>query len=160
MTPVRGNSVSPGPVTRVVRTRRRKGAPDDLQSATASAAEKKKPYYDDRDRAALRLMTKLRVDWTQQEDSFLLLCRVASAFLCRNSGAGGGGGRQHMVSHTAIRDLLHQHFPESANKTSRACQRRINYMLKNQTTADNVALYLAEVQQDEKVRGEREREQK
>ena len=104
----------------------------------------RKPYYDEKDRAALRLMRKLRVDWTPQEDSFLLLCRVAGAYLCKH-------GRQQMVSHTAVRDLLHSRFPESANKTSRACQRRINYMLKNQTTVDNVALYLAEVQQDEKV---------
>ena len=51
-----------------------------------------------------------------------------------------------------MRDLLHSHFPESHNKTSRACQRRLNYMLKNKTTLDNVSLFLAEVQQDQQVR--------
>ena len=36
----------------------------------------------------------------------------------------------------------------SRNKTSRACQRRINYMIKNPTTLSNVNLFLAEVKQD------------
>ena len=52
-----------------------------------------------------------------------------------------------MVPYTAVRDLLHEYFPESENKTSRACQRRLNYMLKNQSTADNVALFLEDVKQ-------------
>ena len=52
-----------------------------------------------------------------------------------------------MVQYTSVRDLLHTYFPESSNKTSRACQRRLNYMMKNGTTADNVALFLADVQQ-------------
>ena len=50
----------------------------------------KKPYYDEKDQAALRLMRKLRVDWSTQEDSFLLLCKVAGSFLCANT-------RQQMV---------------------------------------------------------------
>ena len=37
----------------------------------------RKPYYDERDKAALRLMRKLRVDWSAGEDSFLLLCKVS-----------------------------------------------------------------------------------
>ena len=105
------------------------------------AAAERKPYYDEKDKAALRLMRKLRVDWSAGEDSFLLLCKVAGSYLCRNS-------RYQMVPYTAVRDLLHDHFPESENKTSRACQRRLNYMLKNQSTADNVALFLEDVKQD------------
>ena len=70
--------------------------------------------------------------------------KVAGSYLCCNS-------RNQMVQYTAVRDLLHEHFPESGNKTSRACQRRLNYMMKNQTTADNVALFLADVMQDEEV---------
>ena len=106
--------------------------------------EPKKPYYDDIDKAALRLMRKLRVDWTSKEDSFLLLCKVAGAFLCQNQ-------RSPMVQYTWVRDLLHKQFEESANKTSRACQRRLNYMLKNETTTENVGLFLAEVKQDEDI---------
>ena len=101
----------------------------------------RKPYYDEKDKAALRLMRKLRVDWSSGEDSFLLLCKVAGSYLCRNA-------RYQMVPYTSVRDLLHEHFPESQNKTSRACQRRLNYMLKNQSTADNVALFLEDVKQD------------
>ncbi len=104
----------------------------------------RRPYYDEKDREALKLMRKLRVDWTAQEDSFLLLCKVAGAYLCKHS-------RMQMVNYTLVRDLLHDRMPQSHNKTSRACQRRINYMIKNQTTMDNVLLYLAEIQQDEKV---------
>jgi len=104
-------------------------------------ATERKPYYDEKDKAALRLMRKLRVDWSAGEDSFLLLCKVAGSFLCSNS-------RNQMVQYTAVRDLLHEQFPESQNKTSRACQRRLNYMLKNQSTADNVALFLEDVKQD------------
>ena len=100
----------------------------------------RKPYYDEKDKAALRLMRKLRVDWSSGEDSFLLLCKVAGSYLCRNA-------RYQMVPYTAVRDLLHEHFPESQNKTSRACQRRLNYMLKNQSTSDNVALFLEDVKQ-------------
>jgi len=31
-----------------------------------------------------QLMRKLRVDWTKEEDSFLLLCKVAGSYLCQN----------------------------------------------------------------------------
>ena len=48
-----------------------------------------------------------------------------------------------------VRDVLHDKLPHvSRNKTSRACQRRINYMIKNPTTLSNVNLFLAEVKQD------------
>ena len=104
----------------------------------------RKPYYDEKDKAALRLMRKLRVDWSGGEDSFLLLCKVAGSYLCMTA-------RYQMVPYTAVRDLLHEHFPESKNKTSRACQRRLNYMLKNQSTADNVALFLEDVKQDQNI---------
>ena len=104
----------------------------------------RKPYYDEKDKEALKLMRKLRVDWSDQEDSFLLICKVAGAYLCQN-------GRTGMVNYTAVRDILHKHFSESQNKTSRACQRRLNYMLKNGTTADNVRLFLADVQRDSTV---------
>ena len=73
--------------------------------------------------------------------------KVAGAYLCQNSRTG-------MVNYTAVRDILHKHFSESQNKTSRACQRRLNYMLKNDTTADNVRLFLADVQRDATVRKE------
>jgi hypothetical protein len=39
----------------------------------------------------------------------------------------------------------------SQNKTSRACQRRILYMMKNPATAHSVALHLEDVRQDPNV---------
>jgi hypothetical protein len=36
----------------------------------------------------------------------------------------------------------------SHNKTSRACQRRISYMMKNPASAHSVALHLEDVRQD------------
>ncbi|XP_050686374.1 general transcription factor 3C polypeptide 1-like isoform X2 [Eriocheir sinensis] len=104
----------------------------------------KKPYYDEEDRAALRRMNKLRVDWSSAEDSFLLLCKVASCFLFPNV-------RSQMITFSLVRDLLHERFPEARNKTSRACQRRINYIMKNATTEDNVSIFLEEVRQDASI---------
>ncbi len=133
--------------------------------AQSRRKQERKPYYDDKDKEALKLMRKLRVDWSDQEDSFLLICKVqliyekhfvlaalrnslllqvAGAYLCRNM-------RPQMVQFTLVRDLLHAHFPESHNKTSRACQRRLHYMMKNKTTADNVTLFLADIERDQAV---------
>ena len=139
----------------MVQTRRKRKAASDAANtpkkssansaaASATTVNQRKPFYDERDRAALRLMRKLRVDWSTQEDSFLLLCKVAGAYLCQNS-------RNQMVQYTAVRDLLHRNFTSSHNKTSRACQRRLNYVLKNVTTVDNVTLFLADLRQDEAV---------
>ena len=41
----------------------------------------KKPYYDEIDKEALKLMVGQRVDWTPEEDSLLLLSKVAGAYL-------------------------------------------------------------------------------
>lgn len=122
----------------------RPGAAVAAATTPRGGPNERKPFYDDKDKEALSLMRKLRVDWKDHEDSFLLLCKVAGLYLCLNT-------KSRMVTYTAVRDLLHLRFPESSNKTSRACQRRLNYMMKNATTADNVTLFLAEVQQDRKV---------
>ena len=45
----------------------------------------RKPYYDEKDKVALGLMRKLRVDWSSEEDRFLLLCRAAGTYLCQNT---------------------------------------------------------------------------
>lgn len=45
-------------------------------------AKNQKPrYHDEVDRRALQRMTRLRVTWTVQEDSLLMLCRIASNIL-------------------------------------------------------------------------------
>ena len=88
-------------------------------------------------------MRKLQVDWSAGEDSFLLLSKVVGSYLCRNSW-------HMMVQYTAVRDLLHQHFPESKNETSKACKRTF-YMLKNKSTVDKVPCCLEDVRLDPKL---------
>lgn len=90
----------------------------------------RQPCYDDIDKEALSLMKKLRVDWRPDEDNFLLLCKVGLLYLCPNS-------RKQSITSNTIRDILHWHL-KSFDKTSRACQRRIIYMMKNEAIAKNV----------------------
>uniref|UniRef100_A0A6A7FY16 General transcription factor 3C polypeptide 1-like n=1 Tax=Hirondellea gigas TaxID=1518452 RepID=A0A6A7FY16_9CRUS len=102
----------------------------------------RKPYYDDEDKAALRKMDKLRVIWSASEDSLLLLCKVAACYLLPPS------PRPRMMPFSLVRNILHRRFPESQNKTGRACQRRITYIMKNTTTAESVSIFIEAVRQD------------
>ncbi|XP_069672695.1 general transcription factor 3C polypeptide 1 [Periplaneta americana] len=103
-----------------------------------------RPYYDEVDMEALKLMSKLRVEWSITEDNLLLLCKVAVMYLCPFP-------RKQIINFQTIRDVLHKICPSSHNKTSRACQRRILYMMKNKSTAHSVALHLEEVRQDPEI---------
>lgn len=102
--------------------------------------KRKKAHYDDIDREALKQMDKLRVDWSPNEDTVLLLCRIALRYLY------GEVLNSNMIVNSAVfRDILHWTNPESSNKTSRACQRRINYMVKQKPgVAANVKLCVEE----------------
>ncbi|CAG2055942.1 unnamed protein product, partial [Timema podura] len=110
-----------------------------------SHLNKRRPYYDDVDQSALKRMSKLRVDWSVPEDHLLLICKTAAMYLCPNP-------RKQLITFHMIRDIMHRRNPNCKNKTSRACQRRILYMMKSSSTAHNVALYLEEVTQDPDVR--------
>ncbi|XP_066992630.2 general transcription factor 3C polypeptide 1 [Anabrus simplex] len=107
-------------------------------------ATRHRPYYDEIDMHALKLMSKLRVEWSTEEDNLLLLCKVASMYLCPNP-------RQQIIGFHVVRDILHEAIPTSSNKTSRACQRRILYVMKNNATASNIAMHLEEVKQDSAI---------
>ncbi|KAI0233752.1 General transcription factor 3C polypeptide 1 [Lamellibrachia satsuma] len=98
--------------------------------------------YDDVDQQALHRMTKERVDWSTQEDSMLLLCKVALLFLSSE--------RRHgmLVNWCVIRDILHKHCRSARDKTSKACQRRVMYVMKNPQTKLNVDVYVGEALQD------------
>lgn len=85
-----------------------------------------KNIIDDVDRAALKLMSSTRVEWSTPEDNFLLLCRLAQMYLTTTA--------NRTVPSTVIRDLLHWHC-KSLNKTSRACARRIVYIMKQLTNS-------------------------
>ncbi|XP_071452736.1 general transcription factor 3C polypeptide 1 isoform X2 [Hetaerina americana] len=103
-----------------------------------------RPYYDEEDRKALAKMSKLRVDWTEMEDSLLLTCKVAGLYFFPNP-------RYLSISFQAIRDVLHSTIKDSINKTSRACQRRILYVMRNPATAHSVSLSLLDLKHDQSI---------
>ena len=97
--------------------------------------------YDEVDYRALQRMDKLRVDWEPHEDNILLMCKVAMMYLFPNP-------RKQFVSFIAVRDALRSYSPSSQNKTSRACQRRLLYMLKQPQTISSVLLGIEEIKQN------------
>ncbi|KAI1896177.1 hypothetical protein AGOR_G00092120 [Albula goreensis] len=100
-------------------------------------------FHDEADQIALKRMTRQRVSWTLQEDSLLMLCRVASHFLNRK--------RKPFVPWQVVRDLLHAQFEESLDKTSQSVGRRARYIMKNPQTYLNFKICLAEVYQDKSI---------
>ncbi|XP_043286772.1 general transcription factor 3C polypeptide 1 [Venturia canescens] len=97
--------------------------------------------YDEIDNSALQRMEKLRVDWDNREDNILLVCKVAMMYLCPKP-------RKQMIGFTSVRDVLRSYSSTSYNKTSRACQRRLLYMLKKPETHHSVTLGVEELKQD------------
>lgn len=134
-------------VAKPVEQKKRSSRKTQIRKVPFPKASKRKPYYDEADLEALTLMSKLRVEWTAPEDNILLLCKVASTYLSPPS-------RNQVISMTTWRDLLHRLIDGSKNKTSRACQRRILYMMKNPSTARSVSLCLEEIKQDTKINKE------
>ncbi|NXF91920.1 TF3C1 factor, partial [Eubucco bourcierii] len=98
-------------------------------------------YHDEADQSALQRMTRLRVTWTVQEDSLLMLCRIASHVL--NAKVKGP-----FVPWQVVRDILHTSFEESLDKTSHSVGRRARYIIRNPQTYLNYKVCLAEVYQD------------
>ncbi|XP_021003062.1 general transcription factor 3C polypeptide 1 [Parasteatoda tepidariorum] len=117
-----------------------------IRTINKRTTRKRLPYYDEVDKEAMKKMKKSRCEWCAQEDSFLLLCKVASLFLDPLY------SKNLVVPYTVVRDLLYEHLPEiSEAKSSRACQRRVRYMMLNPATVSNVAVYLGEANQDEEL---------
>ncbi|XP_053132773.1 general transcription factor 3C polypeptide 1 isoform X3 [Hemicordylus capensis] len=102
---------------------------------------KRPRYHDEADQSALQRMTRLRVMWTVQEDSLLMLCRIASNVL--NAKVKGP-----FVPWQVVRDIMHASFEESLDKTSHSVGRRARYIVKNPQTYLNYKVCLAEVYQD------------
>lgn len=101
------------------------------------------PFYDDVDRLALEQMNKLRVEWTTAEDNILLLCRIGFTYFYTKK-------LNIIVTFQTVRDII-QWKLKSSNKTSRACQRRINFMMKNNVTHKNVHLCLEEARTNDMI---------
>ncbi|XP_058013284.1 general transcription factor 3C polypeptide 1 isoform X3 [Ahaetulla prasina] len=121
----------------VKKTKKRKRKRDE----NPEAKNPKPRYHDEVDRRALQRMTRLRVMWTVQEDSLLMLCRIASNIL--NAKVKGP-----FVPWQVVRDIMHGSFEESLDKTSHSVGRRARYIVKNPQTYLNYKVCLAEVYQD------------
>ncbi|XP_055584822.1 general transcription factor 3C polypeptide 1 [Uranotaenia lowii] len=115
--------------------------------APRAAQTRIRSLYDETDKKALRLMKKLRVDWNRNEDTILLTCRIAVKYLF------GEVNKCCLVINSVLfRDILHWSDPCSMNKTSRACQRRINYMMKHKPhLADLVKMCVEEARINTKI---------
>ncbi|XP_006270583.1 general transcription factor 3C polypeptide 1 isoform X3 [Alligator mississippiensis] len=108
---------------------------------TSVEKSKRLRYHDEADQSALQRMTRLRVTWTVQEDSLLMLCRIASNVL--NAKVKGP-----FVPWQVVRDIMHASFEDSLDKTSHSVGRRARYIVKNPQTYLNYKVCLAEVYQD------------
>ncbi|KAK3581289.1 hypothetical protein CHS0354_033022 [Potamilus streckersoni] len=109
--------------------------------------KRKKPFEkgDEKDRLLYSGRHQHRVAWTAQEDSLLLVCRIASYLMDRKR-------RQMVVPYTVIRDILHTNFPGIAkNKTSQACNRRLVFVQKNSQTQQNISLFLETALRDQSI---------
>ncbi|NXD78060.1 TF3C1 factor, partial [Halcyon senegalensis] len=117
------------------KTKKRKKEEDSVEKS------KRLRYHDEADQSALQRMTRLRVTWTVQEDSLLMLCRIASHVL--NAKVKGP-----FVPWQVVRDIMHASFEESLDKTSHSVGRRARYIVRNPQTYLNYKVCLAEVYQD------------
>lgn len=108
---------------------------------TVKELKKKSELYDDIDKEALKLMKTLRVAWSDIEDKTLSLAKVAMKFAFPNDNQCA-----HYINFGLIRDILHFRTEKSLNKTSRACQRRLMYLMKNHKGfREQTNLYLEEL---------------
>ncbi|XP_027539298.1 general transcription factor 3C polypeptide 1 isoform X3 [Neopelma chrysocephalum] len=119
----------------IKKTKKRKKEEDSAEKS------KRLRYHDEADQSALLRMTRLRVTWTVQEDSLLMLCRIASHVL--NTKVKGP-----FVPWQVVRDVMHSSFEESLDKTSHSVGRRSRYIVRNPQTYLNYKVCLAEVYQD------------
>uniref|UniRef100_A0A8C0BCT1 General transcription factor IIIC subunit 1 n=1 Tax=Buteo japonicus TaxID=224669 RepID=A0A8C0BCT1_9AVES len=117
------------------KTKKKKKEDDSVEKS------KRLRYHDEADQSALQRMTRLRVTWTVQEDSLLMLCRIASHVL--NAKVKGP-----FVPWQVVRDIMHASFEESLDKTSHSVGRRARYIVRNPQTYLNYKVCLAEVYQD------------
>jgi hypothetical protein len=114
-------------------------APDD--SLVANVPRKRKKALDDKDKYALSIMTRRRCIWSPQEDTFLLLCRVATLLL--------GQETPMFINTRVVRDQIHSVIPHSQDKTTFAIRRRILYMMKEHRTLQNVLDWVSEFRLDD-----------
>lgn len=92
------------------------------------------------DLEALRRMKTMRVTWSEVEDRTLLLTKVALKFVFVQDAQSS-----HYVNQSVVRDILHWRTEKSLNKTSKACARRLQNLMKMQPIKEQIALYLEQL---------------
>lgn len=93
------------------------------------------------DKEALKMMKTMRVTWSEPEDRTLLLIKVALKFAFPQEAQSA-----HYASPSVVRDILHWRTDKAINKTSKACTRRIQYLMKTKVTfKEQIALYVEEL---------------
>ncbi|KAG5684622.1 hypothetical protein PVAND_013845 [Polypedilum vanderplanki] len=107
---------------------------------TIKELKKKNELYDEVDKEALKVLKTLRVVWSPIEDKTLLLAKVAMKFAFPNEAQ-----RSHYVNCTVVRDILHWRTNLALSKTSKACQRRIAFLMKNNKNKEYTSLLLEEL---------------
>lgn len=96
--------------------------------------KKRKLYFDKIDKQIIAKLKSTRTEWSRLEDLILFLCKVAVYYLCPSV------KKPFIIPYTTIRDVLHRTCPISRNKTSRACQRRMNFLFSNHETEEGSAV--------------------
>lgn len=99
--------------------------------------------WDDRDLKAKKILGHKRSNFSQAEDSFLILCRIASLLLEPNLRK-----LSYCVNKRVIRDLLHEELIESQNKTSDSCLRRMKYLRRLPSNIMSIDELTAELRDD------------
>lgn len=93
------------------------------------------------DKAALKMMKTMRVTWSELEDKTLILTKVAAKFAFPAEAQSS-----HYVSQYVVRDILHWRTDQALNKTSKACSRRLQYLMKTKSSVrEQIALFIEEL---------------
>lgn len=101
------------------------------------------------DKAALMMMKTMRVTWSELEDKTLILTKVAAKFAFPAEAQSA-----HYVSQNVFRDILHWRTDQALNKTSKACSRRLQYLIKTKTQVrEQIALYIEELRANREFNG-------
>ena len=119
---------------------------NDDEKEESSTPKKRIRHDDDVDIEAVKLLKsrRNRSNWTEEEDSFLILARTASLLLdpsCHHS---------LCVPARVVRDELHKKFNHSRDKTSKAIQRRIIFLgYKDGVTKSKINEWVVELRQED-----------
>ncbi|CAG0895352.1 unnamed protein product [Cyprideis torosa] len=106
--------------------------------------------YDDIDKACLRRLKTKRSHWTQEEDDILMILFLGLQLLHLNAAP---IVPRALMECAVMRDVLHKWEPKSNDKTSRAVQRRILYIVKkNPSIKEGLQIHMERFRQDPYIR--------